>query len=65
MDFIMVRTRNRVMTDNLSDSECGRLFKALLSYADTGLAPRLPGRESTAFAMFKGDIDRAKQKIRR
>lgn len=43
---------------NLSDEECGRLFRALLSYSATGELPDLSDRESIAFDFMRSQIDR-------
>ena len=43
---------------NLSDEECGRLFRALLQYSATGEAPALPDRESIAFDFMRSQVDR-------
>ena len=42
----------------LADSERGRLFTALLSYARTGEAPRLTGGERHVFPLIRAEIDR-------
>lgn len=44
---------------NLSDAECGRLFKALLEYSETGeTLINLQGRESIAYDFIVTQIDR-------
>ena len=45
--------------DLLSDNEAGRLFKAVLRYAN-GVDVNLPGQERLVFAMLKSQIDRDK-----
>ena len=45
-------------TAALSDAERGRLFIAILEYARSGLEPKLDGRESILFPVFKSIIDR-------
>ena len=42
----------------LSDSELGRLFRALLEYSASGKVPELNGRESVAFDFMAANIDR-------
>lgn len=46
----------------LSDQEVGRLFRALLTYSETGETQELTGRENVAFDFIADDIDRAKEK---
>lgn len=45
-------------TAALSDAERGRLFIAILEYARSGLEPKLDGRESILFPVFRTTIDR-------
>lgn len=45
-------------TAALSDAERGRLFIAVLEYARSGLEPKLDGRESILFPVFRTTIDR-------
>ena len=49
-------------TRNLSDSELGRLFRALMEYNITGEKAQLNGREETAFDFISEDIDAAKER---
>ena len=42
----------------LGDAECGRLFKSLLTYSMTGVAPELNGNERFLFPMMQDQIDR-------
>lgn len=49
-------------TRNLSDSELGRLFRALMIYNATGEKEQLNGREETAFDFISEDIDTAKER---
>lgn len=46
----------------LSDEECGRLFKACLTYGKTGEQPGLLGNERFVWPAIKSQIDRDKQK---
>ena len=43
---------------NLSDAECGRLFRALLQYSAGDKSINLQGRESIAFDFITEQIDR-------
>ena len=45
-------------TAALSDAERGRLVIALIDYARDGVVPKLDGRESILFPVFKSQIDR-------
>ena len=49
-------------TRNLSDSELGRLFRALMTYSATGEKAQLNGREGMAFDFISIDIDTAKER---
>ena len=51
----------RRRTRNLSDSELGRLFRALMLYNETGERAQLNGREETAFDFIVDEIDAAKK----
>lgn len=55
---IILRTDTLDALETLADSERGRLFTALLSYARTGEAPRLTGSERHVFPLIRADIDR-------
>lgn len=46
-------------TENLSDQELGRLFRALMKYHADGERAQLAGRETIAFDFIVDDIDRA------
>ena len=46
--------------EKLTDQELGRLFRALMTYSETGERQELAGRESIAFDFIADDIDRAK-----
>ena len=52
----------RKKTRNLSDSELGRLFRALMLYNETGEKTQLNGREETAFDFIAEDIDASKER---
>lgn len=42
----------------LSDAECGRLFRAMLTYSITGDAPELRGNERFVFPGIRSQMDR-------
>ena len=46
----------------LSDAECGRLFKACLTYGKTGAVPELRGNERFVWPGIKSQIDRGREK---
>lgn len=46
----------------LSDAECGRLFKACLTYGKFGTAPELRGNERFVWPAIKSQIDRDAEK---
>ena len=50
----------RTKLAKLSDQEVGRLFRALLTYSETGEPQELAGREAVAYDFIADDIDRAK-----
>ena len=52
----------RKKTRNLSDSELGRLFRALMLYNETREKTQLNGREETAFDFIAEDIDAGKER---
>ena len=45
----------------LTDEECGRLYRAMLIYASTGVAPELKGNERFVFPAMRAQIDRDAQ----
>ena len=49
----------------LSDAECGRLFKACLVYGKTGATPELRGNERFVWPGIKSQIDRDAEKYER
>lgn len=49
----------------LSDAECGRLFKACLVYGKTGATPELRGNERYVWPGIKSQIDRDAEKYKR
>lgn len=62
MDYFKARTNWRGGVEKLSDAEAGRLFKALLQYAETEEAPSLGGREGVLFSMFLAELRRDVEK---
>lgn len=44
--------------EELSDAECGRLYRACLEYSMTGKAPELRGNEKIIFPSIRSQIDR-------
>lgn len=46
----------------LNDAECGRLFRALLKYSETGECEELRGNERFVFPTMRAQIDRDNQK---
>lgn len=51
----------RKKCEKLSDQELGRLFRALMTFSETGEATDLAGRESIAFDFIADDIARAQE----
>lgn len=62
MEYFCCFHSYRKKTRNLSDSELGRLFRALMLYSETGEKAQLNGREETAFDFIADDIDAAKER---
>ena len=60
-DYFPCRYSYRPILETFSDTELGRLFKALLKYGDTGERTELPGKESVAYAFMTEDLDRANE----
>ncbi len=50
--------------EQLTDVECGRLFRACLLYSRTGEAPKLTGNERFVFPGMKSQIDRDRNKYK-
>lgn len=48
--------------NKLSDDEAGKLFKALLEYADSGQDPQLEGSLYAVFAIMQNQLDRDTEK---
>ena len=63
MDYLKVWTSFREVIAPLGDAEKGRLFDAMLVYAETGEEPSdFKGNERFLWAVAKQDIDRTAQK---
>lgn len=52
------------LMEELSDAECGRLFKACLTYSKTGAVPELRGNERFVWPGIRSQIDRDAEKYR-
>lgn len=52
------------LMEELSDAECGRLFKACLTYGKTGAAPDLRGNERFVWPGIRSQIDRDAEKYK-
>ena len=57
LPYIKLFSDTSTTVDLLTDEEAGRLFKAVLRYAN-GQEVELPGRETLVFSMLKTQIDR-------
>ena len=57
MKYLKVFTKFIDVLKTLSDSENGRLFLALLDYAENGTIPTLKGNERYVWPIFKESID--------
>ena len=63
MEYLKIWTNFREVMEPLSDAEKGRLFDAMLLYAETGEEPaNFSGNERFLWAVAKRDIDRMAQK---
>lgn len=58
MKYLKVFTDFAEIIDPLQDAEVGRLFKSMLSYAESGTAPDLRGNERFVWNTAKQIIDR-------
>lgn len=52
------------LMEELSDAECGRLFKACLTYGKTGTVPELRGNERFVWPGIRSQIDRDAEKYK-
>ena len=62
MKYLKVWTDFREVMSALSDEEKGRLFDAMLMYAETGEEPKLEGGERILWAVAKRNIDNTAQR---
>lgn len=62
MDYLKIWTSFREVISPLNDAEKGRLFDAMLLYAETGEQPDLKGNERYIWPTAKQAIDRAEKK---
>lgn len=62
MEYIPAFFGYRQSLASLTDEQFGRVVRAALAYAEEGTLPELDALESLAFAVMRGDIDRAKVK---
>lgn len=58
MKYLKVFTDFAAAVTQLSDAETGRLFRAMLSYAETGLEPTFNGNERFVWPTAKMNIDK-------
>ena len=57
MDYLKIFTSFAESIEPLSDAECGRLFRAMLKYAESGAAPEFNGNERFLWPTAKQHID--------
>lgn len=62
MNYLKIWTSFREVIDPLNDGERGRLFTAMLEYAELGTLPELKGNERFIWPSAKQAIDRAAEK---
>ena len=62
MEYLKIWTSFREVISPLNDAEKGRLFDAMLIYAESGEQPELKGNERYIWPSAKQAIDRAVQK---
>lgn len=65
MKYLKVFTDFAKSMELLSDAEKGRLFDAMLNYADSGIEPDLKGNERFIWATAKLNIDREDEFLRK
>ena len=58
MKYFKIYTDFLEVTAELGDGAMGRLFRAMLLYAQNGTAPELRGKEAVAWAVARQQIDR-------
>lgn len=59
--YVKVFTDFAEQMETLNDAEAGRLFRAMLEYADTGIEPKLCGNERVLWPTARLNIDRCNQ----
>lgn len=57
MKQLKLKTSWNTAIEELSDAECGRLFRGMLIYASSGEAPKLGGSERILWAKARAEID--------
>ena len=62
MEYLKVWTSFRELLEPLNESERGRLFTAMLEYAETGEVPELKGNERYTWPAAKQSIDNTRDK---
>ena len=62
MEYLKVWTSFRELLEPLNESERGRLFTAMLEYAETGEVPELKGNERYVWPAAKQSIDNTRDK---
>ena len=62
MEYLKVWTSFRELLEPLNESERGRLFMAMLEYAETGKVPELKGNERYVWPAAKQSIDNTRDK---
>lgn len=65
MEYLKIWTSFREVIDPLNDSERGRLFTAMLEYAELGTVPDFKGNERFIWPSAKQAIDRARAESER
>lgn len=61
MEYLKVWTSFRELLEPLTDAERGRLFVAMLEYAESGAEPQLSGSERYVWPAARQSIDRTRQ----
>lgn len=61
MKYLKVFTDFAEDIEELGDAEIGRLFRAMLSYAETGIAPELKGNERFVWGTARKNIDKQRE----
>lgn len=61
MEYLRIRQYLLAATEELSDSERGRLFRGMLQYALDDEEPELSGNERILWPLVKSDIDEQKK----